>query len=187
MTMYPPPPKPLIHGSTTPAAKAVATAASTAFPPRSSMSAPARAARMCLAATTPRYPSANEIPACSPRVELIRMRRFYRNTCPTSSPIAEPKGPSGGEAPEKEIRFPGEGDLGGRSEKSVPCTPRQPCHQSLRRRVAGKPIRHRLRYPIRKGSQDEQRPSVGREDDSRVAVIAEAHARLVSDPGQLGQ
>src|SRR5271167_1559578 len=51
--MAPPPPGPLIHGSTTPIAKDVATAASTASPPAARMAAPTSAARRCCAATIP--------------------------------------------------------------------------------------------------------------------------------------
>src|SRR5262245_29736426 len=51
--MQPPAASPLIHGSTTPMAKEVATAASTASPPASSTAAPTSAARRCCAATTP--------------------------------------------------------------------------------------------------------------------------------------
>src|SRR3954466_7863795 len=51
--MQPPAASPLIHGSTTPIAKEVATAASTASPPASSTAAPTSAARRCCAATTP--------------------------------------------------------------------------------------------------------------------------------------
>src|SRR5215470_5999797 len=51
--MQPPAAMPLIHGSTTPSANDVATAASTASPPASSTAAPTSAARRCCAATTP--------------------------------------------------------------------------------------------------------------------------------------
>src|SRR5678815_3873072 len=51
--MTPPAARPLIHGSTTPMAKEIATAASTASPPASSTAAPTSAARRCWAATTP--------------------------------------------------------------------------------------------------------------------------------------
>ena len=43
-TANPPPASPLWYGPTTPAAKAIATAASTALPPRSSICSPASAA-----------------------------------------------------------------------------------------------------------------------------------------------
>src|SRR5215207_9850698 len=62
--MYPPPPIPFIHGSTTPAVKAVVTAASTAFPPRRRMSAPAAAACSVLAATIPPRPRASSRLTC---------------------------------------------------------------------------------------------------------------------------
>src|SRR5262247_2651505 len=51
--MQPPAARPLIHGSTTPMANEIATAASTASPPASSTAAPTSAARRCCAATTP--------------------------------------------------------------------------------------------------------------------------------------
>src|SRR2546428_8870979 len=51
--MQPPAAGPLIHGSTTPMANEVATAASIASPPASRTAAPASAARRCCAATTP--------------------------------------------------------------------------------------------------------------------------------------
>src|SRR6185295_11803471 len=51
--MQPPALMPLIHGSTTPSANEVATAASIASPPASRIAAPACAARLCCAATTP--------------------------------------------------------------------------------------------------------------------------------------
>src|SRR5919202_456573 len=51
MVMKPPPPSPLIHGSSTDTLKAAVTAASTAFPPRSSMSRAASTAHGCFAAT----------------------------------------------------------------------------------------------------------------------------------------
>src|SRR5436305_9832153 len=44
---------PLIHGSTTPSANEVATAASIASPPAARIAAPACAARLCCAATMP--------------------------------------------------------------------------------------------------------------------------------------
>ncbi|WP_309246718.1 hypothetical protein [Ramlibacter montanisoli] len=44
---------PLIQGSSTPSAKEVATAASTASPPAASTAAPTRAAPLCCEATTP--------------------------------------------------------------------------------------------------------------------------------------
>src|SRR5258708_11839796 len=53
MTRAAPPPTPLIAGSTTPIAKAVATAASTALPPARSISSPAAAASGCMAVTMP--------------------------------------------------------------------------------------------------------------------------------------
>src|SRR5436305_12886398 len=56
---------PLIHGSTTPSAKEVATAASIASPPAASTSAPTCAARLCCAATTP------------PRVATTRLRTIW--------------------------------------------------------------------------------------------------------------
>src|SRR5215211_3987876 len=62
--MYPPPPIPFIHGSTTPAVKAVVTAASTAFPPRRRMSVPAAAACGVLAATIPPRPRASSRLTC---------------------------------------------------------------------------------------------------------------------------
>src|SRR5215207_3852147 len=62
--MYPPPPIPFIHGSTTPAVKAVVTAASTAFPPRRRTSAPAAAACGVLAATIPPRPRASSRLTC---------------------------------------------------------------------------------------------------------------------------
>src|SRR5438105_13007925 len=49
--MKPPPPRPLIHGSTTATLNAAVTAASTAFPPRSSTSRAASTAHGCFAAT----------------------------------------------------------------------------------------------------------------------------------------
>src|SRR3954470_17319509 len=60
--MQPPAAMPLIHGSTTPSANEVATAASTASPPASRIAAPACAARLCCEATTP------------PRVGTTRLR-----------------------------------------------------------------------------------------------------------------
>src|SRR5215207_11155758 len=62
--MYPPPPIPFIQGSTTPAVKAVVTAASTAFPPRRRISAPAAAACGVLAATIPPRPCASSRLTC---------------------------------------------------------------------------------------------------------------------------
>src|SRR5947209_4382434 len=62
MTIAPPAAMPLIHGSTTPSAKEVATAASIASPPVARISAPTCAARLCCAATTP------------PRVATTRLR-----------------------------------------------------------------------------------------------------------------
>src|SRR5687768_16426257 len=62
--MYPPPPIPFIHGSTTPAVKAVLTAASTAFPPRRRTSAPTAAACGVLAATIPPRPRASSRLTC---------------------------------------------------------------------------------------------------------------------------
>src|SRR5215470_18016620 len=53
-TMNPPPPIPFIHGSTTPVAEPLATAASTALPPDARMPAPTAAASRLWAATTPR-------------------------------------------------------------------------------------------------------------------------------------
>ncbi len=55
-TAAPPPPMPFIHGSRTPSASEVATAASTALPPARSSSAPAPAARTLCAATSPPPP-----------------------------------------------------------------------------------------------------------------------------------
>src|SRR5262249_18817494 len=52
-TRKPPPPIPLIHGSRTPSAKLVATAASTALPPAASTSAPTEAASRLWEATMP--------------------------------------------------------------------------------------------------------------------------------------
>src|SRR5687767_2062378 len=63
--MAPPAAMPLIHGSSTPMANEVATAASSASPPASSTAAPACAARLCCAATIP------------PRVGVT----FLRTTC----------------------------------------------------------------------------------------------------------
>src|ERR687887_96514 len=54
MVIAPPPAGPLIHGSTTPMANDVATAASIASPPASNTVAPTSAARRCCAATIPR-------------------------------------------------------------------------------------------------------------------------------------
>src|SRR4051812_39950578 len=51
--MQPPAEMPLIHGSTTPSAKEVATAASIASPPASRTAAPTSAARLCADATMP--------------------------------------------------------------------------------------------------------------------------------------
>src|SRR5215212_6093532 len=62
--MYPPPPIPFIQGSTTPEVKAVVTAASTAFPPRRRISAPAAAACGVLAATIPPRPCASSRLTC---------------------------------------------------------------------------------------------------------------------------
>src|SRR6185312_3779260 len=56
--MKPPPPMPLIHGSSTPMAKAAVTAASTAFPPCRSTSSAARTDLGCLAATIPFFATA---------------------------------------------------------------------------------------------------------------------------------
>src|SRR5215216_4909958 len=52
-TRNPPPPMPLIHGSTTPETNAVVTAASTALPPALNTAAPASAASTDLAPTIP--------------------------------------------------------------------------------------------------------------------------------------
>src|SRR5688572_29314272 len=61
--MKPPPPMPQDEGLTTHTAKAVATAASMALPPSSRMTAPARAAKRCSAATMPcRAQSARLVP-----------------------------------------------------------------------------------------------------------------------------
>ena len=55
ITIRPSPPIPLAFGSTTPIAKAAATAASTALPPALSISRPACEARACADATMPRF------------------------------------------------------------------------------------------------------------------------------------
>src|SRR6516164_3482280 len=52
-TRWPIPPRPLLHGSTTASARAVATTASTALPPAASTSAPTPAAVPFCATTTP--------------------------------------------------------------------------------------------------------------------------------------
>ncbi len=58
MTMKPPPPGPATNGTVTPRALAVATAASTASPPRRSTSTPARLAPTSIDATAPPVPTA---------------------------------------------------------------------------------------------------------------------------------
>src|SRR5579875_941243 len=58
MTMKPPPPGPATNGTVTPSALAVATAASTALPPRLSTSMPARLALASIEATEPPLPAA---------------------------------------------------------------------------------------------------------------------------------
>src|SRR5437762_12431615 len=57
--MFPPPPIPVMAGLTTPSAKAVATAASIAFPPARRISAPISAESGCLAETMPVSPTAS--------------------------------------------------------------------------------------------------------------------------------
>src|SRR5580704_18749658 len=59
MTMKPPPPGPATHGTVTPRALAVATAASTALPPSRSTSMPARLAPTSIDATAPPLPTAS--------------------------------------------------------------------------------------------------------------------------------
>src|SRR6478672_5996706 len=56
--MNPPPPIPLIHGSSTPTLNAAVTAASTALPPRSRTLSAASTAQRCLAATMQLPPEA---------------------------------------------------------------------------------------------------------------------------------
>src|SRR5579875_3240363 len=63
------PPTPLMNGSTTPMAKAVATAASMALPPRRSISAPASAASGCIAATIPPLDTASVLSI----IQLLRV------------------------------------------------------------------------------------------------------------------
>src|ERR1700760_1168111 len=63
MTMKPPPPGPATHGTVTPRALAVATAASTAFPPRLSTSIPAWLAPTSIDATAPPLPVATGVTA----------------------------------------------------------------------------------------------------------------------------
>ncbi len=59
-TMNPPPPRPFIHGSATPIANAVATAASIALPPAARISRPMSTATDILPATAPPVPRAGE-------------------------------------------------------------------------------------------------------------------------------
>src|SRR3954470_14089212 len=76
--MQPPAERPLIHGSTTPSAKEVATAASIASPPASSTVAPTSAARLCAAATTPpRLGTTTLRVSC----ELEKLSRIFQSEC----------------------------------------------------------------------------------------------------------
>src|SRR5579875_3201947 len=61
MTMKPPPPGPATHGTVTPMALAVATAASTALPPRLSTLMPAALAFTSIDATAPPVPTATGV------------------------------------------------------------------------------------------------------------------------------
>src|ERR1700742_5248049 len=63
MTMKPPPPGPATHGTVTPRALAVATAASTALPPRLRTSMPAWLAPTSMEATAPPLPVATGVTA----------------------------------------------------------------------------------------------------------------------------
>src|SRR5580765_8493369 len=85
--MQPPAEIPLIHGSTTPSAKEVATAASIASPPASSTAAPTSAARLCAEATMPPCVGTTTLRVSC---ELERLSRMFQGECRNLGVRGEP-------------------------------------------------------------------------------------------------
>ena len=88
ISMCPPPPIPLIQGSSTETVKAVATAASTALPPSASTFAPAREASLCWEATIPLEDTTASFRVIRDSLKLWSIHQSFILVLPIPEPVS---------------------------------------------------------------------------------------------------